>query len=69
MTVYKQMLFLSTEDIRFSKLIKVNGPYIQLIQFRTVKESVELLNNSKYGSCVSVFSQNVSLVMEVNHYF
>lgn len=46
-------------------LDQINGPYVQLVQFRTVKESVDLLNNSKYASCVSVFSQNVSLVMEV----
>lgn len=44
---------------------QVNGPYVQLIPFRTVKESCDLLSNSKYGSCVGVFSQNVSLVMEV----
>ncbi len=50
----------------FLKFLKLNGPYIQLLQFRTVKESVDLLNNSKYGSCVSIFSQNVNLVMEVN---
>ena len=39
----------------------MNGPYVQLVQFRTVKESVDLVNNSKYGSCVSIHSQNLSL--------
>ena len=46
-------------------LNEVNGPYVMIIPFRTVKESVEILNNSKYGSSVSLFSQNISLVMEV----
>jgi len=46
-------------------LDEVNGPYVQLIPFRTVKESCDLLNSSKYGSCVGIFSQDVSLVMEV----
>lgn len=45
-------------------LAEIDGPYVQLIKFRTVKESIDLLNNSKYGSCVSLFSQNISLVME-----
>lgn len=31
------------------------------IPFRTVKESVELINNSKFGSGVSIHSQNISL--------
>lgn len=35
-----------------------------LIPFRTVKESVELLNNSKYGSGVSIHSQDISLGIE-----
>lgn len=36
-----------------------------IIPFRTVKESVELINTSKYGSSVCLYSQNISLVMEV----
>ena len=46
-------------------LNEINGPYVMVIPFRTVKESIEILNTSKYGSSVSLFSQNISLVMEV----
>ena len=46
-------------------LDETNGPYVIVLPFRTVKESVEMLNTTKYGSNVSLFSQNVSLVMEV----
>jgi acyl-CoA reductase-like NAD-dependent aldehyde dehydrogenase len=32
-----------------------------LIPFRTVKESIELVNNSKFGAGVSIHSQDISL--------
>ena len=40
---------------------EVNGPYVMLIPFRTVKESVALINTSRFGSGVSLHSQNISL--------
>ncbi|CAF0965081.1 unnamed protein product [Brachionus calyciflorus] len=48
-------------------LNEINGPYLMVIPFRTVKESVELVNNSRYGSGVCLYSQNISLVMEVSY--
>jgi hypothetical protein len=42
-------------------LNEVNGPYVMLIAFRTVKESIELINNSRLGSSVCLYSQNISL--------
>lgn len=39
----------------------MNGPYLMVVPFRTVKESVELINNSKYGCGVCLYSQNISL--------
>lgn len=36
-----------------------------LIPFRTVKESVDLINCSRFGGPVSLYSQNISLIMEV----
>lgn len=49
-------------------LAEIDGPYVQLIQFRTVKESIDLLNNTKYGTCVSLFSQNISLGIWFQHF-
>ena len=50
-------------------ILKVNGPYLMLIPFRTVKESIDLLNNSKYGSGVSIHSQDISLGFEIIQLF
>lgn len=46
-------------------LNEINGPYVLLIPFRTVKESVQLVNTSRFGSAVCICSQNLSLAMEV----
>ncbi|RNA25037.1 Aldehyde dehydrogenase family 16 member A1 [Brachionus plicatilis] len=46
-------------------LNEVNGPYVLLIPFRTVKESVQLANTSRFATAVCLYSQNISLVMEV----
>jgi len=40
---------------------ELNGPYIIVTSFRTVKESIELLNTSRFGSGVSLWSENISL--------
>ena len=45
-------------------LNEINGPYVLLIPFRTVKESIQLVNTSRFGSAVCICSQNISLVME-----
>lgn len=37
-------------------------------KFRTVKESIELINNSKLSGAVSVFSQDISLSINTFKY-
>jgi aldehyde dehydrogenase (NAD+) len=46
---------------------ETSGPYVLIIPFRTVKESISILNTSKLGGAVSLHSQDVSLLLEVSY--
>ncbi len=44
---------------------EIFGPVVVILPFRTAKEAVALGNNSKYGLAASVWTENVSLGLEV----
>lgn len=50
--------------IRFF-VIKVFGPVLAVMTFRTAKEAISLANNTRYGLAASVWSENIGLAMEV----
>ena len=40
-------------------------PLVAVVPFRTAKEVVALVNNSRYGMAASVWTENASLALEV----
>ena len=44
---------------------EIFGPVITAITFRTLKEAVELANNSRFGLAASVWSENINRALEV----
>ena len=45
--------------------VQIFGPVAVAMPFRTAKEAVELANNTRYGLAASVWTENVSLGLEV----
>ena len=46
-------------------VVKVFGPVLAVMTFRTAKEAISLANNTRYGLGASVWSENIGLAMEV----
>ena len=46
-------------------VFQIFGPVLVVLPFRTAKEAITLANNSMYGLGGSVWTENVSLAMEV----
>jgi len=44
---------------------EIFGPVLAVMSFRTPKESIALANSSRYGLAASVWTENISLAMEV----
>jgi len=42
-------------------------PLVAVVPFRTAKEAITLVNNSRYGMAASVWTENASLAVEVAH--
>lgn len=42
-------------------------PLVAVVPFRTAKEVVTLVNNSRYGMAASVWTENASLALEVGN--
>jgi len=49
----------------FPFLLQIFGPVLVALPFRTAKEVVSLANNTRYGLAGSVWTENVSLALEV----
>ena len=49
----------------FQFSFQIFGPVLVVLPFRTAKEAVTLANNTKYGLAGSVWTENISLAMEV----
>ena len=49
----------------FSPNLKVFGPVLTVLTFRTAKEGIALANNTNYGLGGSVWTENLSLALEV----
>jgi len=45
---------------------EIFGPVATLTSFRTLDEAVELANNTRYGLAASIWSENISLALEVS---
>ena len=45
--------------------MKVFGPVLVVLTFRTAKEAIALANNTVYGLASSVWTENIGLAMEV----
>ena len=48
-----------------SSHLKVFGPVLTVLTFRTAKEGIALANNTNYGLGGSVWTENLSLALEV----
>ena len=50
-----------------SKVVQeeIFGPVLTVLTFRTTKEAIALANNTVFGLASSVWTENVSLAMEV----
>lgn len=46
-------------------IFQIFGPVLVALPFRTAKEAVALANNTRYGLAGSVWTENVSLALEV----
>ncbi len=44
---------------------EIFGPVAAVMKFRTAKEAIALANNTKFGLGASVWTENISLAMEV----
>ena len=49
----------------YAFVFQIFGPVLVVLPFRTAKEAITLANNSMYGLGGSVWTENVSLAMEV----
>lgn len=45
--------------------LQLGGPIIVVVPFRTVKESVSMFNSDNNGAAVSIWTDQVSVAMEV----
>jgi aldehyde dehydrogenase (NAD+) len=46
---------------------EIFGPVLVAMNFRTPAEAIQLANNTRYGLAASVWSENISLALEVAH--
>lgn len=44
---------------------EIFGPVLAVMSFRTAKEGIKLANNTRYGLASSVWTENLSLALEV----
>lgn len=51
--------------ILHTRSLQIFGPVLVALPFRTAKEAVSLANNTRYGLAGSVWTENVSLALEV----
>ena len=62
---YLKILLLIDVWIWFFIFYKVFGPVLTVLTFRTAKEGIALANNTNYGLAGSVWTENLSLALEV----
>ena len=62
---YPTVLDNVTKDMEVAKDMEIFGPVITVIGFDTVKEAIEIANQSSYGLCGSVITKDYSLGMKI----
>jgi len=62
---YPTVLDNVTKDMEVAKDMEIFGPVITVIGFDTVEEAIEIANQSSYGLCGSVITNNYPLGMKI----
>ena len=58
-------IFLNAEPANPVWSEEIFGPFVTLTTFRTPDEAVELANNTRYGLSASIWSENLTLAMDI----
>ncbi len=58
-------LFTEVEPASVLAQVEIFGPVLVVMAFRTPAEAVELANNTQYGLAASIWSENVSLALDI----
>ena len=62
---YPTILDNVTKDMEVAKDMEIFGPVISVIGFDTIDEAIEIANQSSYGLCGCVFTNNYPLGMQI----
>ena len=62
---YPTILDNVTKDMEVAKDMEIFGPVISVIGFDTIDEAIEIANQSSYGLCSCVFTNNYPLGMQI----